>query len=71
MAITRDGRVVKGIFLLVLWALSFMSKSRGIRVGIRWFTQVYNFIKKYININLIKYYRFPDPYISCVHLIYK
>ena len=46
MAITRDGRVVKGIFLLILWALSFMSKSRGISVGIRWFTQVYKFIKK-------------------------
>ena len=69
MAITRDGRVVKGIFLLVLRALSFMSKSRGITYEIKWFTQVYNFIKKYININLIILYRFSDSYISCVHLI--
>ncbi len=71
MAITRDIRVVGIHFLLILWVLSFMSKSRGISVGIRWFTQVYNFIKKYININLIILYRFSDPYISYVHLMYK
>ena len=71
MAITRDKGVAAVHFLLILWALSFMSKSRGISVGIRWFTQVYNFINLYIIIKLIILYRFSDPYISCVHLMYK